>query len=273
MSTYAIGDIQGCFAELEKLLDVIHFDTNEDTLWFTGDLVNRGPRSLETLRFIKSLDNHHRNHHKVVLGNHDLHLLAVAYGLQVEKKGDTLGQILAAPDRDELISWLRHCPLLHHDKDSGYVMTHAGLSPAWTIREAKLLAQEVEEVLRGETPEFLLQNMYGNFPDRWDDKLGGIDRLRCIVNFLTRMRFCHADGRLDLTYKGEIAGKPDDLIPWFDVPGRVNAGEKIIFGHWAALNGKTPESNLFALDTGCVWGNCLTAMRLEDNKRFNVKCK
>jgi len=269
MSTYAIGDIQGCFAELEKLLDVIHFDNKDDILWFAGDLVNRGPASLQTLRFIKSLGNHH----KVVLGNHDLHLLAVAYDLQSEKRGDTLGHILAAPDRDDLIDWLRHCPLLHHDQALGYVMTHAGLSPAWTLSEAKLLAQEVEEVLCGETPEFLLQNMYGNLPDRWDNNLAGSERLRCIVNFLTRMRFCHADGRLDLTYRGEIADKPDDLIPWFDVPGRLNADEKIIFGHWAALNGKTPAgSNLFALDTGCVWGNCLTAMRLEDKKRFNVKC-
>jgi bis(5'-nucleosyl)-tetraphosphatase (symmetrical) len=162
--------------------------------------------------------------------------------------------------------------LLHHDKHNGYVMTHAGLAPSWTVHEAKLLAQEVENVLRSNAPEFFLQNMYGNQPNKWSDQLSGIERLRCIVNYFTRMRFCYADGSLDLAYKGEIAGKPDDLIPWFDVKDRANANDKIIFGHWAALNGKADVPNIFPLDTGCVWGNCLTAMRLEDGIRFSVKC-
>lgn len=268
MTTYAIGDIQGCFAELEKLLVQINFNSDEDILWFTGDLVNRGPQSLEVLHFIKSLGEQHI----VVLGNHDLHLLAVAYGVRAGHRDDTLDAILTAPDKVELIDWLRHRPLLHHDKSSGYVMTHAGLAPCWRLNEARLLAQEVEAALRNPAPELFLKHMYGNEPTQWNENLSGAERLRCIINFLTRMRFCHADGRLDLTYKGQIAGKPQDLIPWFDVPNRANANEKIIFGHWAALGGKTDAPNLYALDTGCVWGNCLSAMRLEDEKRFSVHC-
>jgi bis(5'-nucleosyl)-tetraphosphatase (symmetrical) len=268
MSIYAIGDIQGCYAEFENLLEQIQFNSEHDVLWFTGDLVNRGPCSLDVLRFVKALGDRH----VTVLGNHDLHLLAVAYGVRDIHRGDTLEAILAAKDKHELMDWLRHRPVLHYDKSCGYVMTHAGLAPAWSLNEAGLLAQEVEAVLRGNSPEILLKNMYGNQPDRWDNKLSGMERLRCIINFLTRMRFCHADGRLDLSYKGEIAGKPKELIPWFDVPDRVNVNEKIIFGHWAALSGKTDVPNVYALDTGCVWGNCLTAMRLEDAKRFSVRC-
>ena len=265
---YAIGDVQGCYAELQQLLSQLNFDAKSDTLWFTGDLVNRGPRSLDVLRFIKSLGEKHIT----VLGNHDLHLLAMAYGTKKSSASDTLIEVLQAPDCAELMEWLRHRPLLHHDKDNGYLMTHAGLAPPWTVHQAKLLAQEVEAVLRGDSYIHLLQNMYGNEPDKWDDQLTGMERLRCIINYLTRMRFCRADGSLDLTYKGEIAGKPDDLIPWFDVKERANVQEKIIFGHWAALGGKTDVPNIFPLDTGCVWGNCLTAMRLEDGKRFSVKC-
>lgn len=268
MATYAIGDIQGCFAELTQLLEQIHFDSNQDTLWFTGDLVNRGPHSLEVLRFIKSLGEQHI----VVLGNHDLHLLSVAYGVRELHRDDTLTDILSAPDKMELMDWLRHRPLLHHDKSLGYVMTHAGLAPCWHLHEARLLAQEVEALLRNPTPEIFLKHIYGNEPTVWSDYLSGMERWRCIINFFTRMRFCYADGRLDLTYKGQIAGKPHDLLPWFDVPTRVNANDKIIFGHWAALGGKTDAANIFALDTGCVWRNCLTAMRLEDEARFSVRC-
>lgn len=268
MATYAIGDVQGCFSELEKLLAHIQFDAAKDTLWFTGDLINRGPRSLDVLRFIKALGEKH----KVVLGNHDLHLLAMAYGVRDKFHGDTLEEVLVAPDKDELMDWLRHRPLLYHDKASGYVMTHAGLAPAWRLSEARLLAQEVEGALRSDKPQLLLKNIYGNEPSQWNENLTGMERLRCIINYLTRMRFCHADGRLDLSYKGEIAGKPRELIPWFDVADRANVNEKIIFGHWAALNGKTSAPNIFPLDTGCVWGNCLTAMRLEDEEKFKVKC-
>lgn len=267
MSTYVIGDVQGCFDELQALLAHIQFNPEADTLWFTGDLVNRGPKSLETLRFIKSLPSF-----KVVLGNHDLHLLAVHYGKAPLRKDDTLDTILNATDREELIDWLRHQPLFYFDRDKGYAMAHAGLAPAWTLSQAGLLAQEVEGVLKSQTPAYFFEHMYGNQPDGWHDDLRGWDRLRCITNYFTRMRFCYADGRLDLAYKGEISGKPANLIPWFDLPNRVNAHVNILFGHWAALNGTTDAPNIYPLDTGCVWGNCLTALRLEDGKRFSVKC-
>lgn len=268
MPTYAIGDVQGCFAELNALLEKIHFHPDRDTLWFTGDLVNRGPQSLEVLRFVKSLGHKHI----VVLGNHDLHLLAAHYGVGRVNHEDTFEEILAAPDRQELMDWLRYRPLVHFNKEMGFIMSHAGLAPAWTAQQAVSLAREVETLLRSDTPAEFLKQMYGNQPDRWDDHLTGIERWRCIINYFTRMRFCHLDGRLNLTYKGEIAGKPDDLIPWFDVADRACVGTKIVFGHWAALNGKTNTPNVYALDTGCVWGNCMTAMRLEDEERFSVKC-
>jgi bis(5'-nucleosyl)-tetraphosphatase (symmetrical) len=268
MTTYAIGDVQGCLVELEKLLKQINFDNENDTLWFTGDLVNRGPYSLETLRFVKSLGKKHI----IVLGNHDLHLLAVASGAAYLNPEDTLTEILQANDSVELLSWLSHRPLLHHDKTSQFVMVHAGLAPAWSLHTAKELAHEVETVLRGEAAGMLLKNMYGNQPDQWNDHLTGIERWRCIINYLTRMRFCRADGSLDLIYKGAVVSKPKDVVPWFETADRLNANEKIIFGHWAALGGKTHFPNLYPLDTGCVWGNCLTALRLEDEQRFSVKC-
>lgn len=268
MSIYAIGDVQGCLIELEKLLAKINFDNANDTLWFTGDLVNRGPASLETLRFVKSLGEKHI----VVLGNHDLHLLAAAYGAAPLNSEDTLNEILQAKDKDELLLWLRQRPLLHHDITLQFVMVHAGLAPAWSLHEAKELAHEVENVLRGESAGLLFKNLYGNQPDQWSGHLTGVERWRCIINYLTRMRFCRADGSLDLSYKGVVDSKPKDLVPWFETPNRLNANEKIIFGHWAALGGKTHYPDLYPLDTGCVWGNCLTALRLEDEQRFSVKC-
>ncbi|HEX4046046.1 MAG TPA: symmetrical bis(5'-nucleosyl)-tetraphosphatase [Gammaproteobacteria bacterium] len=268
MTTYAIGDVQGCFAELQQLLERIAFDPTQDTLWFTGDLVNRGPQSLPALRFIKSLGDKHT----VVLGNHDLHLLAVAYGVRTLHRDDTLNDILAAPDCDELMDWLRHRPLLYHDRHFDCVLVHAGLAPCWTVKQAQTLAKEVEVVLAGDTPAFFLQHMYGNEPAAWQDNLAGMERLRCITNYLTRMRFCYEDGRLELSYKGEITGKPRELIPWFEVKDRANVNANIVFGHWAALGGKTPLPHLYALDTGCVWGNCLTALRMADGVRFSVKC-
>jgi bis(5'-nucleosyl)-tetraphosphatase (symmetrical) len=267
MTIYAIGDIQGCFTEFMKLLKQIQFDAHKDTLWFTGDLVNRGQQSLEVLRFIRDLGDNH----KTVLGNHDLHLLAVAYGSKLHDK-DTLNAILTAPDREELIDWLRHRPLLYYEEHIGYVLTHAGLAPFWDLAKAQALAKEVEVVLQSDSPAFFLNVMYGNQPDYWDDQLGGVERLRSIVNYLTRMRFCYSDGRLDLTYKGQIKDKPENLLPWFDVPHRVNANLKIIFGHWAALGGKADVQNVYPLDTGCVWGNSLTAMRLGDERRYSVEC-
>lgn len=267
MATYAIGDVQGCYRELQALLTHIHFQADTDTLWFTGDLVNRGPRSLDVLRYVKDLGGKHIT----VLGNHDLHLLAVVYADKAVNQSDTLQAILTAPDKYELMDWLRARPLLHVDNAMQFVMAHAGIAPFWTISKARELADEVETILRGPQPEYLLRDIYGNQPDKWRDDLLGIERLRCIVNYFTRMRFCYDDGRLDLTYKGDIANKPAALIPWFDVNRRMNATDNIIFGHWAGLNGKADVSNVYPLDTGCVWGNALTAMRLEDAVRFSVR--
>ncbi|MEO8401904.1 MAG: symmetrical bis(5'-nucleosyl)-tetraphosphatase [Gammaproteobacteria bacterium] len=269
MSTYAIGDIQGCFDSLENLLQEIHFDIKQDSLWFTGDLVNRGPRSLDTLRFIKSLGNKQR----VVLGNHDLHLLAMAHQAHTGWNDDTLKEILTAPDRDELIHWLLQQPLLHHDSDLGYTMVHAGFSSHWDLATAKRLSKEIETVLQSEQRLDFFKNMYGNMPDQWHESLDGWDRLRCITNFFTRARFCHPDGSLELKTKENISVEKTDLIPWFKITPRASADLKIIFGHWAALGGVTQTPNAFALDTGCVWGYCLTAMRLEDGVRFSVGCR
>lgn len=269
MPTYAIGDIQGCFAPLQKLLEKIQFDPTQDTLWLTGDLVNRGPASLETLRFIKALGDQHR----IVLGNHDLHLLAVAHGMHQGWKEDTFNEILNAPDREELLAWLLQLPLLVHDEKLGYTMAHAGLAPSWDLETAIALSREVSAILTSNlAPEFF-QHMYGNQPNQWRSDLTGWERIRCITNYLTRLRFCHPDGSLELESKGKSDQYPTaDLIPWYQVPNRANTNLKIIFGHWAALGGVTNTPNTFALDTGCVWGYCLTAMRLEDGERMSVAC-
>jgi bis(5'-nucleosyl)-tetraphosphatase (symmetrical) len=268
MATYAIGDIQGCFKVFEKLLEQIKFNEHQDVLWCAGDLVNRGPQSLEALRYFKSLGGQHQ----VVLGNHDLHLIAVAYGARAVHKTDTLQAILDAPDRDALIDWLCHRPILVHDASMGYVMTHAGIAPMWDLLQAKSIASEIEITLQGGLRESFLKNMFGNQPDYWRDDLTGMERLRCAINYFTRMRYCYPDGRLELTYKGAIKNKPSELIPWFDVRPRKNTDVKIVFGHWAALGGQADVPNVYPLDTGCVWGNCLTAMRLEDQKIFSVEC-
>lgn len=268
MATYAIGDIQGCFRELITLLDTIQFDKNNDILWFTGDLVNRGPQSLEVLRFIKSLGDQH----VVVLGNHDLHMLAVGLAHAPLKKKDTLTDIFESDDSENIMRWLITKPLLHIDEQKKFVMTHAGIAPCWTLQEAAEHAKEVENILQSTTPEIYLDHIYGNQPDLWEDHLQGAARLRCITNYLTRMRYCYADGRLDLQYKGTIQEKPAHLFPWFLMENRKPIKEKIIFGHWAALNGKTSVPNLYALDTGCVWGHALSALRLEDEMRFSVAC-
>lgn len=266
MSTYAIGDVQGCFAELISLLDKINFDKSRDQLWFVGDLVNRGPQSLEVLRFVKSLGSGQ----KTVLGNHDLHLIALAYGKREQRKTDTLEPILLAPDKDELITWLRYCPLFHYEPTLQYAMVHAGLASSWDLNQAQTLAQEVESVLQSHSVTQFLENMYGNTPCLWNDQLQNTERLRCIINYFTRMRFCYADGRLDFSYQGDLQHKPKELLPWFELPNRKNDHDNIIFGHWAALNGHTNIAHLYPLDTGCVWGGHLTAFRLEDQKRFSV---
>jgi len=267
MAVYAIGDVQGCYSALIKLLQKINFNSAADKLWFTGDIVNRGSQSLETLRFIKSLGEQHCT----VLGNHDLHLLAVAHGAHAGFPGDTLQPILAAKDRDELIDWLCRRPLLHHEDN--FLMLHAGLAPNWTLLDAKKYAREVEMVLQNNNQRMdFFRNMYGNFPDQWSEDLTGVDRLRCITNYLTRARFCYPDGRLALKLSENVSANTAEFYPWYKLPNRKIVEQNIIFGHWAALGGVTNTEKIFALDTGCVWGFSLTAMRLDDGQRFSVGC-
>jgi bis(5'-nucleosyl)-tetraphosphatase (symmetrical) len=269
MSTYAIGDIQGCFESFKRLLDKIKFDA-ADELWLTGDLVNRGPQSLETLRFIQSLKSKIRT----VLGNHDLTLLAVAYETTpFNPKHHTFRDILEAPDRASLMLWLKSQPLLVHDEKLEYTMIHAGLHPSWDLETAKGLALEAEHILQG--PHFLdyLSHLYGNYPLQWDPNLTGFDRFRFIINCFTRLRFCRPDGVLELTHKGSPDTVEASYLPWFSVADRKSRDLKLIFGHWAALAGKCAAPHTFALDTGCVWGQCLTAMRLEDGQRFTIDCQ
>lgn len=265
MSTYAIGDVQGCFRELEQLIDAIGFDRRRDRLWFVGDLVNRGPQSLAVLRFVKDLGNSAIT----VLGNHDLHLLTFAAGLAQPRDDDTLGQVLAAPDRHELVEWLRGLPMMHVDGE--YVLVHAGLLPRWSVDRAHELAGEVEAALRGPQHRGFLRELYGSKPERWDEALQGPDRLRVIVNAMTRMRFCSEDGVMDFKTKGEAADAPPGYMPWFDVPGRRSASHTVICGHWSAL-GLRVAPRLLALDSGCVWGGRLTAVRLEDRAVTQVPC-
>jgi bis(5'-nucleosyl)-tetraphosphatase (symmetrical) len=261
MTTYAIGDVQGCYAALRRLLDKCHFDPARDRLWLVGDLVNRGPHSLAVLRFVKGLGKRA----VTVLGNHDLHLLVVAAGYAKAHHGDTLDAVLRAPDRDELLHWLRHQKMMH--VGNGYAMVHAGLLPQWSIVKALALAQEVEAVLQGGDYDEFLRHMYGNQPERWRDSLRGYDRLRIITNVLTRMRLCTEAGRLEFAHKGRPVGLPRGFLPWFKVPRRRSRNMPVIFGHWAAL-GLYTGSNVFALDTGCVWGRELTALRLSDRALF-----
>lgn len=268
MSTYAIGDIQGCLKPLEKLLDKVAFDPTKDKLWIAGDLVNRGPSSLATLRFIYSLGDAVT----AVLGNHDLHFIAVAYGHKKKSSFDTLDKLLKATDCHELIDWLRHRKLVHHDAALGYTMVHAGIPPIWTLEQALAYSREVEALLQSDYIDDFLAAMYGNTPNVWKHKLYGDERARLITNYFTRMRFCTDKGELDLTNKSADPGKQSGFLPWFAHPGHLCRKHKIVFGHWAALEGKAEPSNVTALDTGCVWGGCLTALRLEDEKMFRVKC-
>jgi bis(5'-nucleosyl)-tetraphosphatase (symmetrical) len=265
MSTYAIGDIHGCYDELMALLDFIQFDESSDALWFVGDLVNRGAASLAVLNFVKNL----KSEKHVVLGNHDLHLLAVAYGEKKPKISDTLNEILTAPNRDELLNWLLRQPFLHHDETLNVVMVHAGIYPLWDLEQAKKHAKELELFFKSQEIVPFLKNMYGNHPARWDDALAGFDRYRFMVNVFTRMRYCFEDGSLELKTTCPIGEKADDLIPWFQFKNRKPSVQKIIFGHWASLQGVTDDQNIVALDTGCAWGRQLTAIRLEDMRRFS----
>ncbi len=267
MATYAIGDLQGCFEPLERLLASIAFDRARDRLWFVGDLVNRGPDSLACLRFVRSLGESA----VTVIGNHDFHLLCVAEGVERTRKRDTLDEVLAAPDRDELLAWLRTRPLMHVERE--FALVHAGLVPAWTVARARSLAGEVEAELRGASYRDFLARLYGDEPARWSDDLRGTDRLRAVVNAMTRLRVCDASGAMVLGFKGEPGeAMTEGCTPWFDMPGRRSADHAIVCGHWSAL-GICTRRDLLSLDSGCVWGRGLTAVRLEDRALFQVDCR
>jgi bis(5'-nucleosyl)-tetraphosphatase (symmetrical) len=271
MRTYVIGDLQGCAHEAEALLDHIEKDAQGDArIIFVGDLINRGPDSLAALRRMKQLTDTSGGRVDALLGNHDLHLIAVAVGAQPVSKSDTLDEILAAPDRDELVGWLRRRPLAMHV--DGHLLVHAGVPPQWTLEKTLALAAEVEQVLRGERWIDFLGQMYGNEPNLWDDALAGMPRLRCIVNALTRMRLCHPDGTMDFAHKESDIGPPGSgLQPWFELPGRRTAGLTVVFGHWSAL-GLVLRPNLIGVDSGCVWGGKLSAVCLDDRALLQVDC-
>lgn len=265
MATYAIGDIQGCYTALQALLGEIGFSASRDRLWLVGDLVNRGAQSLEVLRFVRSLGERA----VTTLGNHDLHLAMLAEGYSRRNQEDTLDAVLAAPDRDELLAWLRAQPMFHVEDE--YAMVHAGVLPQWTVEQARALGAEVEEALRGPGYRDFLANMWGSQPAHWDDGLRGWERLRVIVNAMTRLRFCTPEGVMELRAKGPAEAAPPGCLPWFAVPGRASSSHTIVCGHWSAL-GFRREEKLLALDSGCLWGGCLTAVRLEDRKAFQLKC-
>ncbi|MGH8170823.1 MAG: symmetrical bis(5'-nucleosyl)-tetraphosphatase [Steroidobacteraceae bacterium] len=258
MSRHAIGDIQGCCDELRTLLTRIGFSADRDRLWLVGDLVNRGPRSLEVLRFVRALGDNA----VVVLGNHDLHLLAVACGSRPVRRSDTLDEILQAPDRDSLLGWLATRPLAHFE--AGDLMVHAGVVPQWTVETTLGLAREVEQALRT-NPRNLFEHMYGDEPDHWSEDLAGTDRLRFAINVLTRIRVCTKDGHINLRLKGKppVTGSP--WLPWFDVQSRRTRGARVVFGHWSAL-GLITRGDIIGLDSGCVWGGALTAVDLDSDR-------
>ena len=265
MTRYAIGDLQGCDQELRALLARLKFSADRDRLWFVGDLVNRGPDSLAALRRVRALGDSAL----VVLGNHDLHLLAVACGVQRRRRTDTLDEVLAAPDRDTLIEWLLTRPLAH--AEGRELMVHAGVVPQWTAARTLVLADEVSRALRRD-PRALFEQMYGDEPERWDERLAGPERLRFIINVLTRLRLCSADGRVDLSLKGPPPPPPSTLRPWFEHPQRATRDVRVVFGHWSAL-GLVQKPDVLGLDTGCVWGGSLTAVDLDsDHPPVSVGC-
>jgi bis(5'-nucleosyl)-tetraphosphatase (symmetrical) len=265
MATYAIGDIQGCFNSLTRLLEHCAFDRAKDQLWLVGDLVNRGPRSLETLRFVRDLGDAAIT----VLGNHDLSLLLAAEGFGKRGKGDTFDDVLEAPDSKELLDWLRHRPLCH--VENGFCLVHAGLLPQWTVTQARALAGEVEQALSGTDWREFMAHMWGSEPASWQNRLEGWPRLRVIVNAMTRMRFCSPKGVMEFHIKGEVSNAPKGFVPWFEVPGRRSSDTVLVTGHWSALGLKIMP-NLLAIDSGCLWGGPLTAIRLEDRALFQVEC-
>lgn len=265
MATYAIGDLQGCHQHFLELLDLIGFNPTRDRLWLVGDIVNRGPDSLSLLRTLMELGDAVT----MVLGNHDLHLLAIAAGSASQHRGDTLQSILEAPDSAVLLGWLKQQRLFYHEDE--YALVHAGLLPDWNVEQTTALAEEVEAVIRSDQFQIFSRSMYGNEPDYWDDNLREESRMRVVINATTRMRVCTPEGKMDFSYKGELSAIPHGLLPWFEIPWRASKNTTIVFGHWSAL-GLHLTPNLIALDTGCVWQGCLTSVRLEDRKVFQMPC-
>jgi bis(5'-nucleosyl)-tetraphosphatase (symmetrical) len=268
MALYAIGDIQGCGAAFDALLRKLAFRPSRDRLWLVGDLVNRGPESLRVLRRVMNLGRSVTS----VLGNHDLHLLATVAGRRELSPADTFAPVLSAPDAEHIVDWLRHRPLLHHDARTKRVLVHAGIPPSWTVHEARAHAREIETLLRGPKWRASLRTMYGNEPTLWSRKLDRDERRRFTINALTRMRYCDRRGRLDFSESGPPGSQPKGLKPWFDVDNRRSRNVHIFFGHWAAL-GLLRRTDVTALDSGCVWGGCLTAVRLDKPARpIRVQC-
>jgi bis(5'-nucleosyl)-tetraphosphatase (symmetrical) len=259
---WVVGDVQGCLASLQSLLERLQANV---PLLFIGDLINRGPQSLASLRFVKSLGSRAQ----ALLGNHDLHLLAVAAGIRGQHDDDTLADILAAPDRDELLDWLRARPLALNE--AGALFVHAGVLPHWTVEQTLALAGEIETRLRAPDYRAFLSTMYGNRPSRWDDRLEGVDRARCVINALTRLRFVAADGTMDFAVKEGASAAPPGFVPWFDHPERATRGTPVVFGHWSTL-GLMLREDVACVDTGCVWGGALTAMAWPSRRLVQVAC-
>ncbi len=270
MTVYAIGDVQGCFDELQELVGYISFNPKKDQLWFVGDLVNRGPKSLETLRWVKSLGSAA----VTVLGNHDLHLLAAYSGTKELSSTSSLHSVLKAKDIDELIDWLRQQPLMSYNKKLDFAMVHGGLAPQWSIKEALRYAKEVESKLRSNHYKDFLDNMYGDQPKQWDGRLKGWNRLRTITNFMTRVRFCTNQGVMSFTDKGPPGTQSTRMKPWYEIASRKSQDTTIVFGHWSTL-GHVNDHNIIATDTGCLWGGALTAVQIEMDKfiTYQVECE
>lgn len=264
MATIAIGDIQGCFDEFQAIIEQVRFEPSRDELWIVGDIVNRGPRSLDSLRWLYEV----RESVVAVLGNHDLHMLAIAFGGHRPGRRDNFDDVLHAPDAHELLHWLRSLPLLHYEPESRWLMVHAGIPHIWSVTQAAALAAEVEAVIRGPDYAHYFEEMYGDEPDLWSEELSGMDRYRSITNYLTRMRLIDGEGRLNLTIKEGVEAAPPGFFPWFERRHPDNVELNVLFGHWASINGDTGVPRTFALDTGCVWGRRLTALRLDDGQYF-----
>lgn len=267
MATYAIGDIQGCFDELQALLSLVNYDDQHDSLWFCGDLVNRGPKSLEVLRFVRSLGDRAIT----VLGNHDLHLLARYYQGKTPAPDNSLYPIFQAKDHKKLMKWLRGQPLAHYDKKHNLLMVHAGIAPQWNLDTTLSCAAELSETIKSRGYKLFFDNMYGDKPDKWSEKLTGWDRLRFIANTLTRLRYCDSEGRYQMKPKGAPGTQPSGVIPWFEHPARNNLDFTTLFGHWSTL-GVHQSNRVISLDSGCLWGGSLTAFRIEDREFFSLCC-